>query len=334
MGKPVVKNYIDPVTNELVIGGAMKILPEANIAGMQVIRKLNWTAAQAVAADADGIHAAVAMGAAASEVTSGFTAPPCPRNVSMTPSVNMGTAKKVAVHGLNADGEAISEELTFNSASAVVGNKAFASVYKLVLPIQEHAPVAQVETAAAAGTVATAGRAKCTVTCNGMPGSPLHVPFDVALGDDAAAIAAALRAALIDMDSPLVGPVITAWFDVSGEDANVVLTRKAAAADDTTLNIAISDGEGDGASVGVTTKATSTTTTPGVAPDVLTLGFGDKLGLGIKMSAAYHLATSLGTSAEENAAALAVSATALESNTVDLSSALNGSAVQTVFVQL
>lgn len=129
----------------------------------------------------------------------------------------------------------------------------------------------QVETATCAGTVTTAGRAKCTVTCANMPGSPLHVPFDVDLNDDAAAIAAALRAALVDMESELVGPVITAWFDVSGEGASVVLTRKVAAADDDSLNIAISDGEGDGASEGVTTAATSTTTTQGVAADTQTL---------------------------------------------------------------
>ncbi|MDD3269654.1 MAG: hypothetical protein PHX14_10055, partial [Syntrophomonadaceae bacterium] len=141
------------------------------------------------------------------------------------------------------------------------------------------------ETATAAGTVATAGRAKCEVTCAGMPGSPLHVPFDVELNDDAAAIAAALRAALVDLDSELVGPVITAWFDVSGEGADVVLTRKTPAANDDTLNIAISDGEGVGASVGVTTAATSTTTTPGVPYDQISVGWGDKFGLPYKLYA-------------------------------------------------
>lgn len=129
----------------------------------------------------------------------------------------------------------------------------------------------QVETATCAGTVTTAGRAKCTVTCTNMPGSPLHVPFDVELGDEGSDIAAALRAALVDMESELVGPVINAWFDVSGEGASVVLTRKVPAANDADLNIAISDGEGEGASVGVTTAASSANTTAGVAADTQTL---------------------------------------------------------------
>jgi len=124
------------------------------------------------------------------------------------------------------------------------------------------AGTAQVETATAVGTVTTAGRAKCTLTADGLPGSPLHVPFDVVLNDDAAAIAAALRAALAAHAIVDIG----AYFTIGGEGANVILTKKLAAANDDTLNIAISDGDGEGASVGVTTAATSDDTTPGVAP--------------------------------------------------------------------
>lgn len=123
----------------------------------------------------------------------------------------------------------------------------------------------QVETATCAGTITTAGNAKVTVTAAGMTGSPKAISFPVELNDDAAAIAAACRAALTaDAD-------VTGMFDVSGEGADVVLTRKLAVVNDDTLNIAIADGAGDGASDGVTEAAESTATTGGVAADTQTL---------------------------------------------------------------
>lgn len=320
------KNYTEQGGERWVIGGELAFLPGSKIAGPKAVQQIKWSAAQAVAADADGIHGAVALGAAASEVTTGFSAPPCPRNVTMTPSANMGTAKKVAVHGLNADGDAISEELTFASAGAVLGNKAFASVTKIVLPIQEHAPVAQVETATAAGTVTTAGNAAVVVKSK-LFAEDVTLAVPVEVDDDAAAIATAIRTAMTADET------ISAHFTVGGETAAVILTAKVAAANDTTLNIAIDDGTGDGASEGVTTAATSANTTPGVAPDTLTIGWGDKLGLGAKLAGVHHLSTYLNNVVEENAPAFAVSATALESNTIDLNSALNGTAVETLFIE-
>jgi hypothetical protein len=119
----------------------------------------------------------------------------------------------------------------------------------------------QVETATCAGTITTAGNAKVTVTAAGMTGSPKAISFPVELNDDAAAIAAACRAALA------ADAAVTALFDVSGEGADVVLTSKLAVANDDTLNMAIDDD----ASEGVTTAATSTNTTTGVAADTQTL---------------------------------------------------------------
>ncbi len=241
-------------------------------------------AADAVEGSSDGVHALMNLGAAVQAITTGITNPAVPRNIRIDGNVS-GITGKVKITGVNFAGDVITEEIQADGTTAKDGALAFKSVTKIDLPAQNHTPAAQVETATAAGTVATAGRAKCEVTCAGMPGSPLHVPFDVDLNDDAAAIAAALRAALVDMESELVGPVITAWFDVSGEGASVALTRKTPAANDDTLNIAISDGEGDGASVGVTTAATSTTTTPGVPYDQISVGWGDKFGLPYKLYA-------------------------------------------------
>lgn len=57
------------------------------------------------------------------------------------------------------------------------------------------------------------------------------------------------------------------------------------------------------------------------------VGFGDKLGLPYKLATNTVLLATLADVREATAATVAVSATAIESNTVDLNSALNGTAV-------
>lgn len=157
------------------------------------------------------------------------------------PAVNDTTLNIAIDNGVNGACEGITESATSTNTTA--------------------GGIKQVETATAAGTVTTAGRAKCTLTADGMAGSPLHVPFDVELDDGAEEIAAALRLALAN--HAIVD--ITEYFDISGEGASVVLTKKETATNDETLNILISDGEGEGASVGVTTAETSVNTTAGRA---------------------------------------------------------------------
>jgi len=105
------------------------------------------------------------------------------------------------------------------------------------------------------------------------------VAVPVKLNDDANAIALAIRTALAANDT------IAAHFDVSGADAAVILTAKLAAANDNTLNIAIDNGTGDGASAGVTPAATSANTTAGVPYDQISVGWGDKFGLPYKLYA-------------------------------------------------
>ena len=67
----------------------------------------------------------------------------------------------------------------------------------------------------------------------------------------------------------------------------------------------------------------------GADPDTITFGFGPKIGLPDKLTdTAQVLVTSLNNVKEATAAAVTVSATALESNGVDLDSALNGTPVK------
>jgi hypothetical protein len=121
------------------------------------------------------------------------------------------------------------------------------------------AGVKQVETATAAGTVTTAGNALVTVT-SALFAEAEAVDVPVEVDDDANAIALAIRTALAANET------VAEHFTVSGTNASVILTAKVEAANDTTLNIAIDDGSGEGASAGVTAASSSANTTAGVAP--------------------------------------------------------------------
>lgn len=116
------------------------------------------------------------------------------------------------------------------------------------------ASVAQVETATAAGTIATAGTVIATVTSALLPGGSETVPVTVAVSDGASAIGGKIIAAL-QADANISGN-----FAVSGSGGTVVLTASNAAANDTTLNIALANGT----ATGLTAAPTSANTTAGV----------------------------------------------------------------------
>jgi len=120
------------------------------------------------------------------------------------------------------------------------------------------AGTAQVETATVAGTITAAGTVVATVTSAGMAGSPVAVSTPVALGDTAAVVAGKLRTAIAAVAA------IAKKFVVSGSTTAIVLTARAAAANDSTLNIATDNGT----ATGLTPAATSANTTAGVAPTV------------------------------------------------------------------
>jgi hypothetical protein len=115
--------------------------------------------------------------------------------------------------------------------------------------------VAQVETAEAVGSISTSGNMTVTVTAAGMTGSPIATTVAVALNDTPDMWAEKVRAALALVAN------ITALFHVGGSGAQIVLTRKIAAANDGTLNIALADDT----SVGITDDASSNNTRAGVA---------------------------------------------------------------------
>lgn len=114
---------------------------------------------------------------------------------------------------------------------------------------------AQVTTATVAGVVTTAGNAEVIVTSAGMAGSPITLTVAVALADTPALIAPKIAAAM------LANAVIAARFNVSVSGADIRLIRKVAAANDTSLNVAIDNDT----SVGITPAPTSAATRAGSA---------------------------------------------------------------------
>ena len=397
-------------------------------------------ATKAVAASATGVLVATNLTAAVQAITTGLTGPAAPRALSIVGNVS-GMTGNVVVAGTNYAKEAITETLALNGTTTVHGAKAFKTVTSIALPVQVHTPVAQVETATAAGTVTTAGNASVVVTASGMTGSPKTIAVPVTgtcqvetatvvgtigaagqgnaavvvtaagmtgspvtlavavanndtaaqvagkiktamgldagiaafftiggsdaaitltrkaatandatmnvsidngtctgltaaptsenttagvVGDDASAIAGKIRTALA------ADAAVTALFAVSGATDKVILTRVSPAANDTTLNIAIADGT----STGVTTAASSANTTAGVPYDIVSVGWNDKLGLPYQLERNTVIPgmTFLNNTREATEPTVTVSATALESNTIDLNSALDGTSVDVYLV--
>jgi hypothetical protein len=272
-------------------------------------------AADAVAASANGVKVAN-MAAAAQDITAGIVNPATPRALSIAGNVS-GITGNVVITGTNYAGETISETIALNGTSTVHGSKAFKTITNIHLPARVHTEVAQVETATVVGTITAAGNATVTVTAAGLDGGAKAIDVAVALDDNANAIATKIRAALTaDAD-------ISALFMVSGAGALVTLTAKTPAADDATLNIAVADNT----STGITEDATSDAIAAGVPYDIVSVGWNDKLGIPFKLEHNTVLNAFLGNVLEGTAPTVTTSTSAMESNTVDLNSALNGSAV-------
>jgi hypothetical protein len=115
--------------------------------------------------------------------------------------------------------------------------------------------VPQVETATIIGSVTGSGNAVVTVTAAGMNNNPKTINVAVNLSDSASTVGDKIRIALAADED------VNEFFIVSGTGANVVLTARKAADNDTTMNISIANGT----CTGLTAAPTSTNTTAGVA---------------------------------------------------------------------
>jgi hypothetical protein len=92
-------------------------------------------AANAIAASATAVHAAVTLTAAAQTIITAITSPAAPRNVTITGNA-AGIAGNIVITGTNYAGEAISEAITLSGTSTVAGSKAFNAITEIDLPAQ------------------------------------------------------------------------------------------------------------------------------------------------------------------------------------------------------
>jgi hypothetical protein len=100
------------------------------------VAHISLTAAQACAADPDGLLADATLDSEkTTEVTEFLNPMPCPRNVTVVASASTGENAKVIVYGTNIANQPISEEFVLTGTTPVVGNKAFKTITKIVLPI-------------------------------------------------------------------------------------------------------------------------------------------------------------------------------------------------------
>lgn len=141
--------------------------------------------------------------------------------------------------------------LAFGPAYLAPGN--LASIAAPDQLVQATAGQSQQTTATFSGNVTTAGNMEVIVTSAGMTGSPITLAVPVALADAGPELAAKAAAAM------RANSVIAARFNIAVSGSTVVLTRKAAAANDATLNVS----SADDTSVGVTAEPTSAATRAG-----------------------------------------------------------------------
>lgn len=177
------------------------------------ISHVSWTAIQAVAASATGVHAAItASGTDPVVTTTAFTAPPCPRNITATAGGTAGSIKAVSVivEGTNFSDQVITETLpafTVDTAGIVTGSKAFKTVTKVTIPAMD----------GAGATVAIGFGDKLGLPHRSPMNTVLFASLDgvrEATPPTVAASATAIESNTIDLDSALNGKVVEAYLVV------------------------------------------------------------------------------------------------------------------------
>lgn len=106
------------------------------------IAKLVIAAANATAADTNGILAAVTDDGTEQVITTGITNPSVPRNITATAGGTAGDIKaiQVVIAGTNYADESISETLpafTVDTAGTVTGSKAFKTITSITIPAHD-----------------------------------------------------------------------------------------------------------------------------------------------------------------------------------------------------
>ncbi len=234
----------------------------------------HYPVANAAAESNVAVMALTALGASASEVESGLTDPAVPRNVKAIAS-KAGITTKVTVRGLNFAGEEISEELTLNGLTAVVGSLAFKSVTSVVLPARTNAPAKQKATIAVTQGAQAAGTTVFTFT-SAATGAAYDISAAFLAADDTTAEAATKLAAALNADATFAAK----WVAVAS-GANITIESLTYEAQDATINLVVKTA-GDSA---ITLGSITVNTVAGIAEDKVSVGVGKKFGIPYKLTA-------------------------------------------------
>jgi len=309
--------YIDFVDGALKLEGVQMVSSAAELNSLDLNQDLRQMVHYPITPDAESavsVMAATALSVGGQNKTTGITNPDVPRTVIVKGNVS-GITAQVGITGTNIAGATIEDVLDLDGTTEVESIMAFKTVTLVALPGYTHAPVAQVETATVVGTITGSGDAAVIVTAAGMTGSPKTIQVAVLADDTASVVAGKIRTAL-GLDAAVI-----ALFNVTGATDKVILTRKAAAADDVSLNISIDNGT----CTGLTTAATSADTTAGVPNDTVSVGVGKKFGVPHIIENASMLEEKIFDGSDDNGT-LAVDAD-LEKNLFSLAGTPNGSKV-------
>lgn len=116
-------------------------LLRTDVSGLSVkqnrIAHIHLTEDQACVLDTDGILDGTALTDEVQVITEFLNPMPFARNVTIVASGATATGAKALIEGTNMADKPISEELTLNGATPVVGAKAFKTIKAITLPIAE-----------------------------------------------------------------------------------------------------------------------------------------------------------------------------------------------------
>ena len=275
------------------------------------------TAAQAAAASVDGVLTSTEL-TTARTLTTGFVQPPYARALTYDCNV-AGVTGNITVVGTNINGEACTETKALNGLTVVPGVLAFKTITSIALPAKVHTKTKQSFSKTVTNACTTKnGNVTLTIT------SALYTPARVitlaattTAHDDVTKTAAAL-VALINADA-----VTGLHFAAENLAGKITVTAKVEAANDVTLAAVYADNaDPTGVAMGADADPVA-----GVLPDLVIIGVGDIIGLQY-MSPWNNIAyITLGGAKETSAWTQVADADEIQKNTVDLNSALNGTAV-------
>ena len=262
-----------------------------------------------------GVRAAVTDTGAQQVITTGIVGLDRPRRITATAGGTAADIKAITctVVGVDPKGVALTEVLpafTVNTAGTVTGVKVFARVTSITIPAHDGTGATTSFSAAGAPAVANTTGILAAVTDTG-----------------------AQQVITTGLNTPEVPRNITATAGGTGADIKaiqVIVAGTNAEGVAITETLAAFTVNTAGTVASVKAFATVTSVTIPAHDDVgatTAIGFGEILGLGARYARKSVIATYLADVLEGTAATVAVSATAIESNTIDLNSSLDSTQV-------